>query len=137
MLRALRFITGAVLLLFERLCGPKTLVEIKRPDHALGSLRGMTLRGFEVAIYCHRKEYRVLYENWYIPNRTLFSYNVFSVVGKDAPESLRSACELDVELPPLAHHRSFNSAIQRQQVHAYLDLLESRLIDRSKNETQK
>lgn len=131
MMSAMRFLVGVVLLLFERLRGSKTVYESKRPDNSMGSLKGFTVRGYEVAIYCQRKEYHVKYDRWYIPNRVRVTYNVFSVVTNDAPKALRKACELDVDLPALIHNWNFDNEIRRAQVLAYLDLLERRM---SKNE---
>lgn len=127
MLKAVKFIVGGMLLLFQYLRGPKTVKELKHPENALGSLNGFTVRGFEIAIYCHRKVYEVCYARWYVPNRKLVTYHVFSVVSNDAPASLRKACELDVELPALVHRWSFDRHIRHHQVLAYLDLLESRM----------
>jgi hypothetical protein len=85
------------------------------------------VRGYEIAIYCHRKTYRIHYKHWYIPDRSIFTYNVFSVVSNDAPLALRKACELDVELPAMVAISSFNHEIRQAQVLAYLDLLDQRL----------
>lgn len=127
MMRLLQLLVGVVLLLFERWRGPKTVYEIKRPDNSLGCLKGFTVRGYELAIYCQRKEYHVKYDRWYIPNRVRVTYNVFSVVTNDAPVALRKACELDVDLPALIHNWHFDNEVRRSQVHAYLDLLEARI----------
>lgn len=127
-----RLLVAVVLSLFERLRGPKTVYEIKRPQNTLGSLKGFAVRGYEIVIYCQRKEYHVKYDRWYIPDRIEATYNVFSTVTSDAPQALRDACELDVELPALIHDWNFNNVIRRAQVHAYLDLLEARM---NKNET--
>jgi hypothetical protein len=124
---AWRTVVGLVLLAFERVRGPRWVTEIRESDQALGCLKGFTIQGYEIAIYCHRKTYRVQYKHWYIPDRWLFTYKVFSVVTNDAPLSLRKACELDLELPSLVSTRSFNSEIRQAQVMAYLDLLDQRL----------
>jgi hypothetical protein len=126
-MRIVKTLFGVVLLLFERLRGSKTVSEIKRPDNSLGSLKGFAVRGYELAIYCQRKEYHVKYDRWYIPDRIEVTYNVFSVVSNDAPKALRKACELDVDLPALVHNWNFDNEIRRAQVHAYLDLLEKRM----------
>jgi hypothetical protein len=123
------FFVSVVLLLFERVRGPRYINEIKQPDQALGCLKGFSVRGYEIAIYCHRKSYRVHYKHWYVPDRSFFTYNVFSVISNDAPIALRKACELDVELPALIPRNNFDEEIRRRQVLAYLDLLEQRLLD--------
>jgi hypothetical protein len=133
MLKAMKFIVGGVLMLFQCLRGPKTVIEIKRPENALGSLNGFTVRGYEIAIYCHRKEYQIQYARWYVPNRRVVTYSVFSVVSNNAPAALRKACELEIELPALVHNWSFDNDIRRHQVLAYLDLLESRMCANRKN----
>jgi hypothetical protein len=132
MKRAWQVVISLVLLAFERIRGPRWVTEIQEPDQALGCLKGFTVNGYEIAIYCHRKSYRVRYKHWYIPDRRMFTYNVFSVVSNDAPATLRKACELDVELPALVSVRSFSSEIRQAQVMAYLDLLDQRLSSQPK-----
>lgn len=131
-MKVLKFFAAVCLLLFERFRGPKTVFEVKQPNQSLGGLKGFTVRGYEIAIYCHRRDYRIQYERWYIPNRMLVTYNVFSVVGIDAPVSLRKACELDVELPALVGGWSFDHEIRSTAVLAYLDMLEARMVSHSK-----
>lgn len=126
-MRFVKSLLGVVLFLFERIRGPKTVHEVKRPGNEMGSLKGFAVRGYEIAIYCHRKEYHVIYQRWWIPNRLKVTYNVFSVVSNDAPKALRKACELDVDLPALVHNWNFDNEIRRAQVLAYLDLLEKRM----------
>lgn len=123
----IRILVAVVLLVWKRIRGPSTVHEMKHTQQHLGSLTGVSIRGYEVAIYCQRKEYHVVYEKWYIPNNIRRAYNVFSVVSNDAPKALRKACELDVDLPELSHRWNFETEIRRAQVHAYLDMLEKRM----------
>ncbi len=118
---------AVVFFLYERWRGPKTVYEVKLPSHALGSLKGFAVRGYEIIIYCQRKEYHVKYVKWYVPDTVHVTYQVFSVVTNDAPKALKKACELDVDLPALVHNWNFNNEIRRAQVLAYLDLLEKRM----------
>lgn len=131
MVRFLKSVLGVVLFLFERARGPKTVTELKRAGNEMGSLKGFAIRGYEIAIYCQRKEYHIRYDRWWIPDRVEVTYNVFSVVSSEAPKALRQACERDVDLPALIHNWNFDNEIRRAQVNAYLDLLEKRL---TKNE---
>lgn len=126
-MRFVKSVLGVVLLLFERLRGPKSVYEIKQADNEMGSLKGFTVRGYALAIYCQRKEYHVVYDRWYVLNRVETTYNVFAVVSNDAPKALKKACELDVDLPALVSNWNFDNEIRRAQVHAYLDLLEKRM----------
>jgi hypothetical protein len=123
----MRQFVGVVLSCFERFRGPKTVYELERARNCMGGLRGFTVRGYEIVIYCQRKEYQVKYDRWYIPDRIESTYKMFSVVTNDAPEALKRACELEVELPGLIHSWNFDRKICRAQVHAYLDLLEMRI----------
>ena len=124
----LKNLVGAILWILERTRGTKSVIEVKRTNNELGSLKGFAIRGYEVAIYCQRKEYSIRYDHWYIRDRTKLTYNVFSVVSNDAPKALRIACELDVDLPALVSNWNFDNEIRRAQVHAYLDLLEKRML---------
>lgn len=126
-MRRWKCLAAIALLLWERVRGPKTVSLITTLDNQSGQLRGITVRGYEITIFCHRKEYYVAYDRWCVPNRTLVSYQVFSVVSSDAPQALHKACELDVDFPTLAHPWNFNSELRKQHVQAYLDLLERRL----------
>lgn len=126
-MRYLKWLFAVALFFYERWRGPKTVHEIRQPDDALGSLKGFAVRGYEIIIYCQRKEYKVKYERWYVPNRQYRTYQVFSVVTNDAPKALKRACELDVDLPALISNWSFDNEIRRAQVMAYLDLLEKRM----------
>lgn len=126
-MRCLKTILGIALFLFERWRGPKTVYERRQPNNQLGCLKGFAVRGYEIIIYCQRKQYVVEYERWYVPNRVTTTYQVFSVVTNDAPKALRKACELDVDLPALVHNWNFDNEIRRAQVLAYLDLLEKRM----------
>lgn len=127
MMRTIRLLVAVVLLCLERIKGPKKVYEIKRPANAMGCLKGFTVRGYELAIYCQRKEYHVKYDRWYIPNRITVTYNVFSRVTNDAPKALQKACELDVDLPALVHNWNFDNEVRHAQIDAYLDLLEARM----------
>lgn len=118
---------SVVLALWEKVRGTKTVHEIKGPENALGSLKGYTVRGYELTIFIQRKEYVVKYDRWYIPNTKHHTYRVMSLVTNDAPEALKKACELDVDLPGFIHPFNFKDEIRRSVVRAYIDMLILRL----------
>lgn len=126
-MRYLKTVFGVILFLYERFRGPKTVHELKQADDALGNLKGHTVKGYELTIFCQRRRYRVRYAKWYIPNRIETVYRVFSVVTHEAPDALKKACELDAHLPELISNWNFDNEIRRSQVLAYLDLLEKRM----------
>lgn len=127
MKRALFKYFGAFLLFWESLKGKKTVREIKHPKNALGHLVGYSVAGYTLEIYCQRKHYRRSYDKWFIPNKDHMAYRVFSVVSADAPDSLKKACELDVDIPALLPPAIDDHAHRQAVVNAYLDLLIERL----------
>lgn len=123
----LKLFTALLMLFIGRLKGSKTVYETHSADNALGSLRGYSVRGYEITIFCQRKQYAVKYDKWYIPNVMRTSYRVVGVVTNDAPEALKQACDIYLDLPSFISESNFSHEIRRSVVLAYLDLLEKRL----------
>lgn len=118
---------AVLMMLLEYFKGPRTVSETKSAENALGSLQGYSVRGYQITIFCQRKEYFVHYHKRYIPNTRRTTYRVFSAVSNDAPAALKKACELDVDLPNFISWSNFDNEIRRAAVHAYLDLLDKHL----------
>lgn len=118
---------GVALLFYERFKGTKTVYEIKGPENALGNLQGYSVRGYQITIFCQRKEYVAVYDSKWTPNRKRVLYRVFGVVTNDAPQALKKACELDIHLPSFISPLNMDAEVRRACVHAYLDLLEKKL----------
>jgi hypothetical protein len=127
---------GSLFLFLERIKGTKTVLEIKNPKNALGHLAAYHVSGFEINIYCQLKHYHRAYDRWYAPNTDIWAYHIFSVVSKDAPESIRQACELDIDLP--SQFPSFVDVEHQKDeaIRAYLDLLISRFGDEFQSNKQ-
>lgn len=126
-MRYLAMFVSALLMVYERWKGTKTVYEVKGPENALGNLQGYCVRGYQLTIFCQRKEYRVRYDKWYVPNYSRYVYRVTSLVTNDAPKALKTACELDVDLPAFVGGCNFNTVVFKSVVNAYLDLLEVRI----------
>jgi hypothetical protein len=122
---------AVLMMLLEYFKGPRTVTETKSAENALGSLQGYSVRGYKITIFCQRKEYLVQYHKRFIPNTRRTTYRVFSAVTNDAPEALKKACELDVDLPNFISAGNFDNEIRRAVVHAYLDLLDKQLTSAS------
>lgn len=116
-----------LLMCYVRWKGTKTVHEIESHKNTLGHLKGYCVRGYQLTIFCQRREYLVKYDKWYIPNYRRYTYRVMSVVTNDAPPVLKKACELDIDLPCFVSHFHFNEILVKSAVHAYLDLLEKRV----------
>jgi hypothetical protein len=112
---------------FEKLKGHTTVHEVKLPKNALGHLVGFAITGYEVRIYCQKKQYKRKYENWFIPDKNMVVYRVFSVVTNDAPERLKEACELDVDIPCQLSTVVDDDGQRDAAILAYLDLLAAKL----------
>lgn len=118
---------GVLFLFHEGLKGEKTVYEVKLPKNALGHLVGFAVSGYEVRIYCQKKQYERKYKNWFVPDKRMVLYRVFSVVTNDAPERLKEACELDIDIPCQLSSFVDDEGQKDAAILAYLDILAHRL----------
>ena len=123
----LKSLLSAVFLYFEKLKGKKTVYEVKLPKHALGHLVGFAVSGYKVSIYCQKKQYKRKYDSWLVPDKSTVVYRVFSAVSNDAPEMLREACELDIDIPCQLSSLVDDEGQKDAAILAYLDLLVNKL----------
>lgn len=114
-------------MLCERMRGAKTVIEILGPNNALGNLQCTTDCGYQLTVFCQRKEYLVKYDKWYIPNRSHRTYRVMSLATGDVPCNLQKACELDVDLPEMVTSVAPEKFIAKTMINAYLDLLQAKI----------
>lgn len=126
-MQLLKRMLSVAFLFLEKLKGKKTLHEVKLPKNALGHLVGFAVSGYEVRIYCQKKQYKRKYDNWFVPDKNMVVYRVFSVVTNDAPERLKEACELDVDIPCQLSPFVDDEGQKDAAILAYLDLLATRL----------
>jgi hypothetical protein len=120
-------VLGILFMLWERITGTKTVYEIKGPNNALGNLYCKTNNGYQLTIFCQRKEYLVKYDRWFIPNKSINTYRVMSLAVGDVPCAIRKACELDVDLPQFVTTVAPEPYIAKTMINAYLDLLQAKL----------
>jgi hypothetical protein len=115
------------LLFLRKLKGQYSIEEIKHPKNVLGSLTGYSVSGYTIEIFCQRRHYRRYYDHWFVPNEDHVAYHVFSTVSSDAPDILKKACELDLDIPALLPSFVPDEGQREEVVRAYLDLLIQRL----------
>lgn len=123
----LKSLLSDLLLYLERLKGKKTVYEVKLPKNALGHLVGYAVSGYEVRIYCQKKQYKRMYDSRLIPDKDTVLFRVFSVVSNDAPALLREACELDVDIPCQLSPLIDDEGQKDAAIQAYLDMLAAKL----------
>ena len=123
----LKSLLGAVFLYFEKLKGEKTVYEVKLPKHALGHLDGIEMSGYRIRIYCQKKQFKRKYRSWLIPDKYTATYRVFSVVSNDAPEKLKEACGLDIDIPCQLSPFIDDEWQKEAAIQAYLDMLVNKL----------
>ena len=56
-------------------------------------------------------------------NESYATFRVFSVVSHDAPASLKTACELEVDIPAMVPSFVSNELQKETAIQAYLDIL--------------
>lgn len=118
-----------VFLWFERLKGVRkvsqsVVIQTQRGN----SLRVIHQSGYDITIYCQRREYMREYSSWYAPLTTYVVYHVFSTTTNDAPDLIKQACKLDVTLPRLLPSYIVDEIQKRFAIDAYVDLLVADLI---------
>lgn len=111
----------------DRHRGPIRLNKHHRVEELHEHLTGYAIAGYEIRLYCQKKRYIRQYLWLRLPSLHYCTFRVFGRVTADAPEALRRACELDVDLPLLTPHFISESVQKEMAVRAYLDLLIERL----------
>lgn len=115
------------LLLIRRFKGHYFVEEIKHPKNTLGSLIGYSVSGYTIEIFCQKRHYRRHYDSWFVPNEDHVAYHVFSTASSGAPEILKQACQLDLDIPALLPSFVPDEGQREEVVRTYLDLLIQRL----------
>lgn len=94
------------------------------------ALDNMTIHsaiGYTVVVYCQKKQVYHDFDRWFIPNRIMNQYRVFSVTSADAPHALQDACQLELETDSMFPNTP-NDMVQKEiAIKRYLDLLLLRL----------
>lgn len=118
------------LIVTEFLKGRKTITEIKYPINEKEYLE-VNFNNCQLKIYCHKKQFRRSYDYWLIPNGHHSVYSVFSVITDSAPDELKKACQLKLDIPALLPEVVEDEYQRLTVMHAYLDILIEEL-DRNK-----
>lgn len=128
-LRFFSWILEAIVLLFHRLKGPSSLREVPTGLGQESILKGESVSGYEINIYCYRKQYRRKYDRWYVPTEYQVLYRVFSRVSDNAPARLKKVCaSLDRDIRPQLPEFLSEDLQKRAAVEAYLQLLQAALV---------
>jgi hypothetical protein len=113
----------------ERVKGPKKVSQaVVIQTERANTLRVIHQSGYDITIYCQRKEFLKEYEWDAIPVRTYTVYYVFSRATYDAPELMKQACRLEVTFPPLIPEFADEEIQKRAAIDAYVDLLTDKLL---------
>lgn len=111
----------------DRQRGPVHVDRQSRCEELNEHLIGYAIAGYQIRLYCQKKRYMQRYLRWHMPSLTYCTFRVFGRVTADAPEALRRACELDIDLPRMTPYFVSESVQKEMAVRAYLDLLIERL----------
>ncbi|MNU19635.1 hypothetical protein D3C71_78670 [compost metagenome] len=114
-------------LLSREMKGRSSVREEYRPPELMAFLTGYSISGFAVSLYCQKKYYVREYWRWWVPNYRFSTFYVFATATNDAPESLRMACDFEVELPPQAPWFLSTNLQRKAAIRAYLDLVIERM----------
>ena len=122
-----------ILILFvESLNGKRIIIEIDHPENTIGYLSIHTISGHAVDIHCHRKHYKRVYINWFVPNKNYIAYIVFSKIESGAPDYLNKICEFELVIPALLPSSVNDYTQRRAAICAYLDMIMKKLSARNK-----
>lgn len=117
----------ALFLIVEKLKGASTIVEQHNTRDLLVHLAGHSVSGYEVRLYCQRKFFLRVYHSRWVRDETYSTFRVFSVVSADAPLALRTACEMELDVPAIAPSYLSNDLQKETAIQAYLDILIERI----------
>ena len=115
-------------MIFEKIKGTTTVMEVSTPKNLIAHLTGYSIYGYEIQIFCQKRHYRRNYDKWYVPNANHVAYRVFSMVTNDAPDTLKKACELDIVIPQLLSETIDEKRQRQAAIDAYLDILAQTLV---------
>jgi hypothetical protein len=114
---------------FERIKGPKKVSQaVVIQTERANTLRVIHQSGYDITIYCQRKEFLKEYEWDAMPTQTYVVYYVFSRATFDAPELIKQACRLEVTFPPLVPQYLDEEVQKRAAIDAYVDLITDKLL---------
>lgn len=106
----------------------KTLYEtVVDNEVVFEKIKGFSVEGYSLTIFCQRKCYRRKYKKWYIPDKVYFIYYLSGTASPDAPAKLKTVLIDNVSIPTIAHHRKCNKWMEREVLMSYLDVIISRL----------
>jgi hypothetical protein len=118
-----------VFLWLESVKGPKKVSQaVVIQTERANSLRVIHQSGYDITIYCQRKEFLKEYEWDAMPSRTYVVYYVFSRPTPDAPDLIQQACRLEVTFPPLVPEYVEDEIQKRAAIDAYVDLITDKVL---------
>lgn len=94
------------------------------------ALDNMTIRstdGYTVVVYCQKKQIYQEFDNWFIPNRIMNQYRIFSVPSENAPQVLQEACLLELETDSVFPNILNDKGQKEIAINEYFNLLIKRL----------
>jgi hypothetical protein len=87
----------------------------------------ISMEGHQVTIHSVPMVFRYQYGHWYIPDKIIRMYHLFSTISPDAPADLRWACGLSVTLPGFFPPFMDERVQRKYAISAYVDLLLKRV----------
>lgn len=118
---------GAWFLIWERIKGASSVVEIIHPTRLEPKMVATSLAGYELSVYCRARHYERTYLRWFARPKYYVVYQVYSIASSDAPRELKSACENCMTIPASMHWSVADEAQEKAAIDSYLDILIGRL----------
>ncbi|EKD22631.1 MAG: hypothetical protein ACD_84C00031G0002 [uncultured bacterium] len=114
-------------LLIVRLKGKNKFIEVKCNDVVIGRLVAYSILGHEIEICCQKKHYRRQYDKWFISDKDVIVYRVFSITSSNMPEAIKKLFRLDLDIPAFLPVGMCEDTQQHTVINAYVDILLDRL----------
>lgn len=95
-------------------------------------IKGFSLEGYSITVSCQRRRYRRRYQSWYLPDKQYYIYYFYGEADEGAPIRLIEALKDNVSIPTPIHPGFLNAFVENEALHAYLDVIASRLRASSK-----
>lgn len=129
MTRLIKSIVTTLYQFLNLLRGNATIREVFQHNRSIGSLRVDVFFGYDLEVYCYRRQYVKEFDRSIFRPKLYTVYDVGCRVSGDPPSILKKALQTRITFPPLASVYLEDSIHVKLLVNAYLDMIQKLIYD--------
>lgn len=115
---------------WEKIRGPRTVIDVENNGILTSQLLGVTLRGVVINITCKQYVKIIHYDRWWVRDRVIHSYVITGSCDGEPPEFLRELFSGEMLISNVLTPWASQGAQREAAVSAYLDIVMSKLPSR-------